>query len=229
MTDPVCSGRFILRPFKPNIEKLKAKRYMLSLVKIAVFPVDADSHNKAIKALYDLDPVSSAKLLIQTVRESPDQEILVNFSLTTTGIIYRNALIALKSLGERISGVLLESMSDKRQLVRKIATSALRDVADIQTVPVLIDCLKNNTNEFARAEAVKLLGTIKGVKGDEVASALSMVIRDKNSNVRALTASALGKIGNDSTEVLSALNKALKDSELKVRQNASKALNKLQT
>ncbi len=223
MVGPVCSGRSILRPFKPNVNKLKAKGDIIKLAKIAILPMDVDSHKKAVDALRDLDPVSAAKLLIYFVREAPDQDIFenLNLRLTTTGIFFRNASISLRALGAQITDVLIQSLSDKRALVRELAVAALHDVADVQSVPALIKCLLKNKHEYARKEAAKVLGSIRD---EEAVDALCRGLDDKSSKVRALVASALGKIGKKSDNIIAALNKALNDSNKKVKQNVSRAL-----
>lgn len=122
---------------------------------------------------------------------------------------------ALDWIGEPAVEPLIEVLKDENAVVRAEAASVLGMIGDPRAVEPLINTLGD---EYARLHAAVSLGKI----GESAVASLIGVVSDEDAIVRALTAHALGEIGDP--RAVDPLRQLLDDSDESVRDIAAHAL-----
>jgi HEAT repeat protein len=116
---------------------------------------------------------------------------------------------------------LTEELHHPDQNVRSRAAVSLGKLADVGTLPILIDALSTEPDLFVREDITWALVRM----GDAAVQPLIELTRDANPAARHNAVHALGKIGDP--RALGALIHALQDSDMKVQLKAAFALTQL--
>ena len=160
--------------FKPNIEKLAAKKNVKGLIKALKYD-DKDIRLSAIEALGKIRDSSAIEPLIQMLGQHQGHKI------------YRNAVLALANMGEPAFKALLNALKDNDFSIRMNAAEALGLMRDRRAVEPLIHALKD-TVESVRGEAVTALG---GIGSESAVKAIMPMLGDKKEHVRRMAYDAL--------------------------------------
>lgn len=132
--------------FKPNIEKLAAKKNIKGLI-MALKHNDKDIRLSAIEALGKIRDSRAIDPLIQTLSQHEGLEI------------YKNAVETLVKIGEPAFNSLINALRDNDFSIRMYAAEALGLMGDTRAVEPLIHALKDKV-ELVRGNAVSALGEI---------------------------------------------------------------------
>jgi len=162
--------------FKPNIEKLAAKKNIKSLIR-ALKHDDKDIRLSAIEALGKIQDSRAIDPLIQMLGQHKGLKI------------YRNAVIALANMGEPAFNSLINVLRENDFSIRMHAAEALGLMRDRRAVEPLIHALKDKV-ESVRGEAVRALGEIGNKRAVE---ALMQMVGDNKEHVRHMAYHALEK------------------------------------
>jgi len=194
--------------FKPNVEKIAAKRDVNALIKLTLKHKNIDVSESAADALCKIKDEKVVELLTQALKNEH-------------AYVRIRAADALGKIGdERSVEPLIHTLKDKNKDVRWWAARALGKIGDERSVEPLIHTLKDK-NMDVRGWAADSLGMI----GDERSvEPLIHTLKDKNKDVRTDVERALGNIGD---AVLEPLICALKDNDWHVRASAAKLLGKV--
>jgi HEAT repeat protein len=107
-------------------------------------------------------------------------------------------------------------------------TSAHADVIKKEDVPKYINILKTGATAKSRADAAEKLGQRGALRASDVEDAIDPLLnglaKDKDADVRAACAQALGDVAVESEKCVPALTDALKDTSAKVKMAAILAL-----
>jgi HEAT repeat protein len=132
-------------------------------------------------------------------------------------------ITALTSRGvtEAVPAVLKAARSDKRE-VRTAAVAGLKELAEAQHVPALVDLLASASAGDGDEVRKVVVAVARRTKAEKQASQAVVAKLDTGTKSRSSLLSALGDLGDDSG--LTSLRKALGDSDLDVRRAAIVAL-----
>jgi HEAT repeat protein len=131
--------------FKPNIEKMKAKKDVDGLIK-ALQHQDAELRLAAVAALEAIGDAGAAKSLIEAFKDD-------------NGDVRERAGMAVKKMGKLAVEPLINALQDTNDDLRYRAVLALGEIGDVQAGPALINLLKD-VQERIRKIAVETLGKI---------------------------------------------------------------------
>lgn len=90
-------------------------------------------------------------------------------------------------------------------------------------LPILLDCMKNETNRLTRLRAMLTLGQMR-IEPGTVVPAFTNALEDSDPSVRVLAADGLRQFGPAARMATDALTRALADPDPQVRQEAANAL-----
>lgn len=195
----------------PNIEKLKAKRDVESLIKALSYQKDTNVRRSAVEALGDLkDPRAVAPLisllmddeLRQTVIESlgkigtPAVEPLIPLLKDKNADLCASATEALYMIGMPAVNPLIAALEDVYTEAPQFAAEALGKIGDARAVEPLIAALQHYVG---RREVVEALGRIGDARA---AGPLIAKLDDSSSDVREAATRALEKIGAPAVKLL---------------------------
>ncbi len=206
--------------FKPNVEKLKARKDVDGLI-AALNHKQWDVFKDAMEALVSIGDARAVEPLIKALEEG--------WVKAYGGGRINVSTYAANALGEigdvRAVEPLIKLLSDKE--VSSTAASVLGQIGDAKAVGPLIEALKDKNNKpYVREQAASALGQI----GDARAiRPLIDALRDKDTGVRLKAASVLGKIGDNIILPIleQPLKKALEDKDIVVRNAAADSLRQL--
>jgi HEAT repeat protein len=181
---------------------------------------------RAIKALGGLEDHRAVALLKELVEEGlPDIQVAASQALSQIGCAAWGRCCALKVLGEVGEGAIvpdiLPSLRDDSDNVRFEAARALGKLGGPEAVTHLIRLARNDSCDFIRREAVRLLRTA----GQNQTAVLDMArqrLRDPSRDVRVQAARLLE--GFQDPRSLAPLLKAMADPHWSVRESAEMAL-----
>lgn len=185
---------------------------------------DATSVPMLINAAKDAGParVAARASLVRLRGEGVDEALVMGLATDDTGEQIE-AITALTSRGVTgaVTGVLKAAEGEKQE-VRTAAVAGLRDLAQTQHVPMLVDLLAN-ARAGERDEVRKtLVAVARRCKAEKQASQGVVAKLEAGGQNRDPLLSALGDLGDDSG--LPALRKALDDSDQETRRAAVVAL-----
>jgi len=201
--------------FKPNLEKMKAKKDIKGLIK-AMKDKDNMVRRNAVSALGEIGDASNIDPLIQALRDED------------TDVCYRAAQ-SLGNLGDkRAVEPLIKALSDSRAGVRSGAGEALgkikdprAEIGDPKAVGPLVWEMKVAEGMYAKGGPEKALVSI----GEAAVNGLAEVLNRKDDPVwRHRAIKALAAIGEPALEPLT---QALDDEDKYVREVAQKTLKKM--
>jgi HEAT repeat protein len=220
----------ILDLFKPNVEKMKAKKDVKGLIKALKYKRDQDVRRYAALTLGEIGDARAVEPLIQALKEEnkgirwnavgaldklgwkPEDDIEKALYL-----IAKEEWDKLVKLGEPAVEPLIQALKDKDINVRRGAAETLGKTGDARAVEPLIQALKEE-NEDIRRNAALALGEIGNAKAVEP---LIQALKDEDRYVRRYTAWALGGIGEPAVESLILI---LKDKDNYFRSRAAETL-----
>ncbi|MDP8233546.1 MAG: HEAT repeat domain-containing protein [Candidatus Saelkia tenebricola] len=218
--------------FKPNMEKLKAKKNIKGLIRLLQNKKDYSMRSFAVEALGDIKDKRAVEPLIVILKNSDEN-------------IRERAVEALGRIGD-LRGVepLIEILKDEKCCVRISAVKALRnlgykplsnsekifyliasqdwnEIAKIGETAIepLINIMKDEAIRDRAAEALGKIGSARSVEP------LITLLNDKNYMVRISAAEALGKIRDE--RAVEPLIQIMTDENYNVRMSAAKALSKI--
>ncbi|MEX2720691.1 MAG: HEAT repeat domain-containing protein, partial [Candidatus Wukongarchaeota archaeon] len=223
----------ILDLFKPNVEKMKAKKDVKGLIKALKYKRDQDVRRYAALTLGEIGDAKAVEPLIQALKEEnkgirwnavgaldklgwkPEDDIEKALYL-----IAKEEWDKLVRLGEPAVEPLIQALKDKDINVRRGAAETLGKIGDARAVEPLTQSLKDGDKDVRR-NSTRALGKI----GEPAVEPLMMALKDKDVDVRKRAAETLGEIGD--ARAVEPLTQALKDEDGDVRWNAVGALDKL--
>jgi len=177
---------------------------------------------KAATAGTDTERTSARTSLVSLRGEGVDEALIARAGGTDAReqVASITALTA-RGVTEAVPVLLKGAASDQRE-VRAAAVAGLRELADAQHVPALVDLLAN-ANVGDRDEVRKMLVAVaRRTKAEKQASQGLVSKLDAGTQSRSSLLSALGELGDDSG--LAALRKALSDNDQDMRRAAIIAL-----
>jgi hypothetical protein len=138
--------------------------------------------------------------------------------------------LALKAMGEKAAGPLVEALASERRERRFGAAMALEPFEEQSqvVVPALIQVLSDK-DEDVRWRAARSLGELHALPEQTVPALARSLREDYAANVRCYVISALEKFGSDADSALPDLRKATNDPDSVVRDYARKALKTITT
>jgi len=161
----------------PNVEKLKAKSDVNSLIKALNYPKDDSVRSAAAKALGEIKATLAVEPLIAVLKDK-------------SGLVRQSAALALGQIGDSRAVEPLITVLKDIFLLRP-AAKALGQIGDTRAVEPLIAALKNS-DKFARSAVVESLGRI----GDTRAiRPLVAALMDSSELVSETAVEALVRIG----------------------------------
>ena len=166
--------------FKPNVEKLAAKKDVEGLIK-ALKHNDASVQVAAGYALEEIEDASAVEPLLQALKDEDEH-------------VRWRAVERLGFIGDkRALDPLILALKDKEENVREEAAEALGEIGDKRAVESLIEAFRDS-DEDVRKNAVYALGELKSKKAVKV---LKEALKDNYMGA----AWALGQIGLASGDV----------------------------
>lgn len=166
--------------FKPNVEKLAAKKDVEGLIK-ALKHKEASVQVAADYALEEIEDASAVEPLLQALKDEDEH-------------VRWRAVERLGFIGDkRALDPLILALKDKEKNVRYVAARALGEIGDKRAVESLIEAFRDS-DEDVRINAVYALGELKSKKAVKV---LKEALKDNYMGA----AWALGQIGLASGDV----------------------------
>jgi HEAT repeat protein len=239
----------IFNLFKPNIEKLKAKKKVYPLIKALRYKKDCNVRKSAAEALksigwepingegiYYLIALNDWKKLIHmgTSAVEPLLEVLQD---ENSSDIHRECIKALGEISDRRAvEPLLTILKNKEISLREVAVKALGQIGDEKVVKALIFVLRNETSSMLRVQIIRALGSRKSKLAVEpLLGALQREMQkprsEANLEIIVEIAGALGKIKDERAitylvslfnEYTDYLNKKIKNALLSINTKQSK-------
>jgi HEAT repeat protein len=176
---------------------------------------DLDWHIRleATKALRDIKDRRAVEPLIAALKdENSDVRAMTAY-----------ALGEIKDL--RAVEPLISALKDQQWNVREGATYALGEIKDTRAINPLISSLNDKANLIFWQDREEFIAEALGKIGTLAVESLILALKDKNADVRAKAAGALGVIKDHRT--VEPLISALKDQQWNVRQRATIALGEI--
>ena len=189
----------------PDVDKLKAKRDVTSLIKALAYQKDSLVRWLAAEALGNLGDARAVEPLIAALKDSDSS-------------VRQRAAEALGKLRDtRAVEPLITALKDRDSYVRQRAADAL-DKIGAPAIELFITALKDSDSDVRQraAEALWQIGDARAVEP------LIAALKDSDSGVRRRAAEALYKLRD--ARAVEPLIAALKDSDSSVRQRAAEAL-----
>ncbi len=193
----------------PDVEKLKAKRDMVGLVKTLSYPKDEKIRESAALALGELSDANAVEPLIAALGDSHKD-------------VRWAAARALGKIGDtRAVEPLIAVLKDSEKRVRWETVEVLGKIGDTRAVEPLIAALQDGEADV-RVAAVEALGKMGGAHAGE---SLLATLKDSDPKVRL---SAIKMLGNPGIAgAVEALISALQDNDQVIRKAAAEALDKI--
>jgi HEAT repeat protein len=191
---------------------------ILSLCPCHPVHLQADEVTVLIERLYQEDLIvrlSAAKALGEIKDARAVEPLVAILRDESSGSTAANALA---KIGKPAVKPLVNSLREKKALVRRNAATALGKIKDASAVEPLIAALKDE-DPLVRMNAASALGNMKSANAAEF---LITALKDKSTLVRRNAATALGEMKN--AHAVEPLMAALKDRDALVRSNAAAAL-----
>ena len=227
-----------MRLFKPNVQKLLARKDLRGLVQ-ALGDEESQIVWDAAAALGDLNDPRAGELLMEAVRQPATRVgalLALGFTSNLQGLtpltaalhdsdarVRRAAAFALPMMPLLHDSLLIEPLAgvlkDVDHNVRLEAATSLAMLKDARGIDYLIELVSDPQGKGMRDEAARALGKYGGAHAVE---ALLAAIHDQEIFVREAATQALGKLKEPGS--IEPLRAALKDSRLEVRLAASEAL-----
>jgi len=202
----------IFNLFKPDIEKLKAKKKVNPLIKALHYKKDCNVRKSAAEALeaigwepingegiYYLIALNDWKKLIHlgTSAVEPLLEVLQDENSST---LHRECIKALGEIRDkRAVEPLLEALQNKEISLREEAVKALGQMGDSTVVKPLISVLQNENSSTLRVQTIRALGSTKDKRAVEplietLQREMQKARSEANTAIIIEVAGALGKI-----------------------------------
>jgi len=170
----------VLSLFKPNPDRLLAKRNLEGLVKAVRYKHDSKVRAKAAAALGSLGGPRAVEALIQAFADEAPE-------------VRASAAQGLNEIDDpKAVEALIRALEDKASEVRALAARNLMKIGDSKVVTALIQALADEAPEVRGSAA-------RGLTKVDDSNATAMLIKalaDDVSEVRAMAARCLNKIGN---------------------------------
>jgi|GEM_PF-6947358 len=194
--------------FKPNVEKLKARKDVDGLIKALKYKRHEYIQREAARALRDIGDEAVPHLIQALKDETP---IVRNFVANILG-----------EIGDaRAVEPLIMTLKDEDTYIRKEAAESLGNMRDARAVEPLIMTLEDE-NPDVRKKAAKALGKMRDARAVE---SLIRALKDGDDHVRRMAIYALGEIGD--ARYVEPIIRALKDENPVVRKKAAEVLGKM--
>lgn len=203
--------------FKPNVEKLKAKRNVEGLIKALSYEKDPDVREDAASALGEIGNSKAVEPLIKALEDSGN-------------VVRRYAAEALGKIGDkRAVEPLIKALKDSHYKVcnnaadsdyrmRDSAAEALGKIGDKRAFELLI-------RTHLRVSSCLPASLLEKISNEETVELLIKALEDMDCVVRWSAAETLGEIGDK--RAVEPLIKVLGDEDWLVRKNAAEALGKI--
>jgi len=189
--------------FKPNVERLRAKRDVKGLIRALGYGRDKYVQERAAEALGEIGDARAVEPLIAALK---DRDWFVEY--------------ALAKIGKPAVEPLIVALKDEDKDVRLIAIGALEKIGDARAVEPLAAALEDK-DDHVRWKAMWVLGKMGDARAVEP---LIAALEDKDYHVRWTAAEFLGNIGD--ARAVEPLIAALEDENNVVRLRAISALEK---
>ncbi|MFH1748205.1 MAG: HEAT repeat domain-containing protein [Planctomycetota bacterium] len=154
-----------------------------------------------LRAAQNSDPVVASNAIEALVKVAPDEgRPHIRAALRSEYPLVRFAsLVALGTLRDKQSGSALKQyLSDPNQMVRLGAAYALYRTKTTGAARLLVNTLKDNPDEGARAEAAHLIGLLgEPQAAKHLRSALRIKANEDSDRVQVEVHAALGRLGDD--------------------------------
>ena len=144
----------------------------------------------------DYDKARAAAMALMVLPPKYTIPPLLNLIKNKNPEVRQNAVWILGFCGEENTAVPIQSLlEDKNAEVRREAVLALRRLGATQSIPILIETLKTETNPLVKYDIAKTLG-IPGNRS-AVFPLITVLKKEKNWYVKSACVEALGHIGSD--------------------------------
>ncbi len=196
---------------EPLIETLKSEDFLTyPFGNELAWNYQEDVRHKAIESLGEIGDVRAVEPLISIINNGYNGNI---------GVIF-DTLSKIKD--DRAVAFLMEKIKDDNPAIRRIAARALENIADNQAVMELLINSLLDKNNSVKITSAKALSRLSGKMMGRIMVPLTLLLGDRDKEVRKEVARIVAKIENDT--VIEHITSLLNDDDAEVRMTAAELL-----